>query len=78
MWKAEDYINNSERWVHDFSVEEIEELSVVADKFLADAIPLTGISQVGLQRVYPIGHKLSSIEQFPSSQVIHSVESDPP
>jgi hypothetical protein len=52
-WKAEDYTNNPERWVHDFSDEEIEELSVVADKFLADGIPLTGISQVGLQRVYP-------------------------
>jgi hypothetical protein len=46
VWKAEDYTNNPERWVHDFSDEEIEELSSVADKFLADMIPLTGISQV--------------------------------
>jgi hypothetical protein len=46
VWKAEDYTNNPERWVHDFGDEEIEELSNVADKFLADGIPLTGISQV--------------------------------
>lgn len=46
VWKAEDYINNPERWVHVFSEEEIEELSTVADKFIEDKIPLTGISQV--------------------------------
>jgi hypothetical protein len=46
VWKAKDYITNPESWVHDFSEEEIEELSTVADKFLADGIPLTGISQV--------------------------------
>jgi hypothetical protein len=46
VWKAEDYINNPERWVHDFSEDEIEELSTVADKFIEDSTPLTGISQV--------------------------------
>lgn len=46
VWKAEDYINNPERWVHVFNEEEIAELSAVADKFIADKIPLTGISQV--------------------------------
>src|SRR4051812_25960509 len=45
VWKAEDYRNNPERWVHVFNNEEIEELSEVADKFIADKIPLTGISQ---------------------------------
>ncbi|RQM06920.1 hypothetical protein DH86_00000059 [Scytalidium sp. 3C] len=45
LWKAEDYKNNPERWVHAFSAEEIAELSDVADKFIADNIPLTGISQ---------------------------------
>ncbi|KAH6675515.1 hypothetical protein B0J14DRAFT_365271 [Halenospora varia] len=45
VWKAEDYTNNPERWVHVFNDEEIEELSAVADKFLADKIPLTGISK---------------------------------
>jgi hypothetical protein len=46
VWKPEDYTNNPERWVHVFSDEEIAELSDVADKFLADKIPLTGISKV--------------------------------
>ncbi|KAJ8059373.1 hypothetical protein OCU04_012324 [Sclerotinia nivalis] len=45
VWKAEDYINNPERWVHVFNEEEIAELSAVADKFIQDKIPLTGISQ---------------------------------
>jgi hypothetical protein len=46
VWKAEDYINDPEQWVHEFSDEEIRELSNAADKFLADEITLTGISQV--------------------------------
>jgi hypothetical protein len=45
VWKAEDYTNNPERWVHVFSEEEIAELSAVADRFLAQQIPLTGISK---------------------------------
>lgn len=49
-WKAEDYQNNSERWVHVFNDEEIAELSDVADGFIANNIPLTGISQVCLLR----------------------------
>ncbi len=46
VWKAEDYVNNPERWIHVFNDEEIEELSAVSDKFLADKLPLTGISKV--------------------------------
>ena len=46
VWKAEDYANNPERWVHVFNSQEIAELSAAADKFLADKIPLTGISKV--------------------------------
>lgn len=46
VWKAEDYTNNPERWVHVFNEEEIAELSSVSDKFLADKVPLTGISKV--------------------------------
>ena len=61
VWKAEDYTSNSERWVHNFSDEEIEELSLVTDKFLADSIPLTGISQVSLQTLHPLGHRLNPI-----------------
>lgn len=46
VWKAEDYQNNPERWVHVLSDEEIAELSKVADDFIAAGTPLTGISQV--------------------------------
>lgn len=45
VWKAEDYINNPERWTHPFSEDEIAEISQTADKFLADTMPLTGISK---------------------------------
>ncbi|RFU32043.1 hypothetical protein B7463_g4338, partial [Scytalidium lignicola] len=45
VWKAEDYKNNPERWVHALSPEEVAELSDVSDKFIADNIPLTGISK---------------------------------
>ena len=47
VWKAEDYTDNPERWVHEFSAQEVAELSAAADKFIADGIPLTGISKVG-------------------------------
>jgi hypothetical protein len=53
VWKAEDYANNPERWVHVFNDEEIAELSATADKFLADKIPLTGISQVSQYSTVP-------------------------
>lgn len=46
VWRAEDYVNNPERWVHPLTAEETTELSDAADKFLSDKIPLTGISQV--------------------------------
>lgn len=46
LWKPEDYKDNPEKWVHRFTDEEIEELGSVADKFIADGIPLTGISKV--------------------------------
>jgi hypothetical protein len=61
VWKAEDYTNNLERWVHEFSEEEIKELSVVADKFLADGIPLTGISQVSIQPATSIVSRLRPV-----------------
>jgi hypothetical protein len=47
VWQAQDYTNNPERWVHVFDDAEVAELSAAADKFLADRIPLTGITQVG-------------------------------
>ena len=46
VWKAEDYINNPERWVHVLTEDEVTELSATADKFLDEKLPLTGISKV--------------------------------
>ena len=46
VWDAEDYKNNTERWTHWLTVDEIAELSDAADKFRAASIPLTGISKV--------------------------------
>ena len=46
VWRAEDYKNNPERWVHPFTEEEIEEMSEAADQFIASKTPLTGISKV--------------------------------
>ncbi|CAK1359468.1 hypothetical protein CB0940_05671 [Cercospora beticola] len=45
VWKAEDYQNNPERWVHRFSEEEIAEVSKAADDFLASGTPMTGITK---------------------------------
>ena len=47
LWTAEDYKDNRERWVHQFSNEEIEEMSKAAEAFIASGIPLTGITKVG-------------------------------
>ncbi|KAK6955424.1 hypothetical protein Daesc_003061 [Daldinia eschscholtzii] len=44
-WKAEDYANNPERWVHQFSEEELAEISKAADNFIELGLPLTGISK---------------------------------
>lgn len=46
LWKAEDYRDNPERWVHRFSEDEIEEMSTTADDFKASGTPLTGITKV--------------------------------
>lgn len=46
LWKAEDYRDNPERWVHRFSEEEIEEMSTAADDFEAFGTLLTGITKV--------------------------------
>ena len=46
VWKAEDYADHPERWVHALGEQEISELSLAADKFIANKIPLTGISKV--------------------------------
>jgi hypothetical protein len=46
VWETKDYVNNSEKWIHRFSQDEIVELSRTADAFLESGIPLTGISRV--------------------------------
>ncbi|KAI9846907.1 MAG: hypothetical protein M1837_003519 [Sclerophora amabilis] len=49
VWEARDYVGDGtekrERWTHQFSEEEIEELSGAADEFLASGRTLTGITQ---------------------------------
>ncbi|EEH38136.2 taurine catabolism dioxygenase TauD [Paracoccidioides lutzii Pb01] len=45
VWKAEDYTNNPEKWMHQFSEAEIAELSQAADTFLDARISLTVISK---------------------------------
>ena len=45
VWRREDYVNDQTKWVHRFSVEEIQELSNAADAFLDAGEPLTSISQ---------------------------------
>lgn len=46
VWKAEDYRNSPEKWMHTFTTDEINELGAAADAFLDAKIPLTGISKV--------------------------------
>ncbi|KAI8955907.1 Clavaminate synthase-like protein [Xylaria longipes] len=45
VWRPEDYTNNPERWVHQFSAPEIEEISRAADAFIASDLPITGITK---------------------------------
>ncbi|KAE8373325.1 hypothetical protein BDV26DRAFT_70443 [Aspergillus bertholletiae] len=45
VWKAEEYRDAPERWTHRFTPEEVAELSATADQFLANKVPLTGISK---------------------------------
>ena len=52
IWNAEDYVNGPERWVHRFTEEEITEMSIAANSFLALGTPLTGISKVGFSHKY--------------------------
>lgn len=46
VWKAEDYREHPEKWTHQFTAEQIAEISEAADAFLASKTPLTGISKV--------------------------------
>ena len=49
VWQREDYIGSPERerqWKHLLTEEEIDELSIATDQFLASGRPLTGLSKV--------------------------------
>jgi len=45
VWKAEDYQNNPEKWVHWFTDAEKAELGSATDAFLKTGLPLTGITK---------------------------------
>jgi hypothetical protein len=75
VWKAEDYTNNPERWVHVFSEEEIAELSASADKFLADKTPLTGISKVH-RHSKVVDVRLTKAGQLPIAKAVNTVGLD--
>jgi hypothetical protein len=45
VWRPEDYADNPERWVHQLSADEIDEISRVADNFIALSLPITGITK---------------------------------
>lgn len=45
LWRPEDYATHPEQWIHPFSADEIQELSDAADAFIAQGLPLTGISK---------------------------------
>ena len=46
VWTRDDYQNHPDRWTHPFSTEEIEELSAASDSFIAQELPLTGMTRV--------------------------------
>ncbi|KAJ6086136.1 hypothetical protein N7486_010417 [Penicillium sp. IBT 16267x] len=45
VWNPEEYRSKPETWTHQFTADQIEELSNAADAFLASKTPLTGISK---------------------------------
>ena len=49
VWQKDDYSGSPEKegqWKHPFTKEEIDELSITTDDFLASGRPLTGLSKV--------------------------------
>lgn len=46
VWNPEEYRSNPEQWTHQFTEDQIAELSTAADAFLESKTPLTGISKV--------------------------------
>ncbi len=57
VWKADEYQDNPERWTHQLTEKEINEISEAADNFKASGLPLLDISEVfskefSLKRAY--------------------------
>jgi hypothetical protein len=46
VWKAKEYQDVPEKWVHAFTAEENAEIGAAADHFIAEGTPLTAISKV--------------------------------
>jgi hypothetical protein len=44
-WSKSEYTNDPERWTHQFSDDEVKEISDAADAFIASSTPLTGIAK---------------------------------
>lgn len=54
VWTADDYRENPELWTHQFSLDEIFEISAAADNFIERGTPLTGISKVSSMGYRPV------------------------
>ena len=76
VWKAEDYVNNPERWVHEFTEEEIAKISKAADDFLSTRRPLTSITKVGILKAQEIHTQFDPGKlPAPSSSHVHGCHS---
>ncbi|ORY68577.1 uncharacterized protein BCR38DRAFT_335096 [Pseudomassariella vexata] len=45
VWKAEEFVNDAEKWTHTFTADEIAEVSATAEAFIETGRPLTGIAK---------------------------------
>lgn len=55
VWKAAEYQDNPERWTHQLTEQEINEISKAADHFKASGLPLLNISKVFCSNVGSLG-----------------------
>lgn len=46
VWKAEDFRDNTEKWVHAFTPDEVAEIGAAADNYIDKGLLLTGITKV--------------------------------
>lgn len=78
VWKAEDYRDNPERWTHQWSNEELEEIEVAADRFLSGGYELTDITKVRFPSIafgVVIANSLIFKELFPLSKLTSFLDS---